>query len=65
MMSYSDDQYGWIRFLGDGQIEGMIGVYGQAEFRGMRVSGQQTRSERDAWSMRQEWDGYNEEEYER
>jgi hypothetical protein len=43
--------------LGDGEIEGMISVYGEAEFSGTRVSGAETRSERSAWSMKEEWMG--------
>lgn len=58
-------QGGWIQFLGNGRIEGMIPVYGEAKFRGTRISGNATRSERSAISMRQEWDGYSEAEYER
>jgi hypothetical protein len=59
-----DNSPGWISFLGDGEIEGMIPVYGEARFSGVRVSGGETRSERSAGSMREEWDGYNENEYE-
>jgi len=64
-MSYGDHHKGWIKFLGHGEIEGMISVYGEAKFAGMRVSGAETRSERSAWSMKEEWDGYNSMEYER
>jgi len=64
-MSFGDDNVGWIEFLGNGVISGMINCYGEAMFQGQRVSGDQTRSERDARSMRVEWDSYNEREYDR
>jgi hypothetical protein len=64
-MSYGDDQTGWIKFLGDGEIEGMISVDGEAKFSGIRVSGRETRSERTSWNMREEWNGYNSANYER
>jgi hypothetical protein len=65
-IQYDDgNQHGWIKFLGDGEIEGMISVYGDATFQGTRVSGQQTRSERDARSLQYEWDTYSEEAHER
>ncbi|TID15726.1 hypothetical protein E6O75_ATG08054 [Venturia nashicola] len=60
-----DGRGGWIQFLGNGEIEGMIPCYGEARFRGTRISGNATRSERSAVSMGQEWDGYSESEYER
>ncbi|OJD11327.1 hypothetical protein AJ78_07879 [Emergomyces pasteurianus Ep9510] len=64
-VSFDDSrQKGWIRFLGNGRIDGMIGVYGKARFSGVRVSGEQTRSERDAASLREEWDRYSQEVYE-
>ncbi|KAF2665484.1 hypothetical protein BT63DRAFT_482421 [Microthyrium microscopicum] len=63
-MTFGDTNRGWIQFLGDGRIAGMITCYGQAHFEGIRVSGNQTRSERDARSMKSEWNDYNEEEYE-
>jgi hypothetical protein len=64
-MSYADDNFGWIRFLGDGNIEGMIGCYGQAMFSGTRVSGAETKPERSASSMMDDWAEYHEEQYER
>ncbi|KKZ63201.1 hypothetical protein EMCG_02406 [[Emmonsia] crescens] len=65
VISYDDArQKGWIRFLGNGRIDGVIEVYGKARFSGVRVSGEQTRSERDAASMRAEWEGYSQEAYE-
>jgi hypothetical protein len=63
--SFGHDNIGWLEFLGGGNIRGMINCYGQAMFEGRRVSGSQTRSERDARSMRSEWDGYNQQEYDR
>ncbi|PGH18835.1 hypothetical protein AJ79_00248 [Helicocarpus griseus UAMH5409] len=52
-------QKGCIRFVGDGMIRGAIDVFGDvAQFKGVRVSGEQTRSERDARSMRAEWEWY-------
>jgi hypothetical protein len=63
--SFGPGNEGWIQFLGGGEICGMIGCYGQAMFEGRRVSGSQTKSERDARSMRNEWDGYNQENYDR
>lgn len=65
MISYDDArQKGWVRFLGNGRIDGVIEVYGKARLSGVRVSGEQTRSERDAASMRAEWEGYSQEAYE-
>ncbi|KAI0194783.1 hypothetical protein EV127DRAFT_333307 [Xylaria flabelliformis] len=61
---YGNNHRGWIKFLGDGRIEGELD-YMSLDFGGDRVSGQSTRSEIDAQSMRREWDGYSEEEYER
>ncbi|KAK1828135.1 hypothetical protein QBC39DRAFT_359930 [Podospora conica] len=46
----------YIRFLGDGRIEGMIGDgEGLVRFDGERLSGQETRSEISAWNMRRQW----------
>ncbi|KAL9083348.1 MAG: hypothetical protein Q9165_008548 [Trypethelium subeluteriae] len=65
-MSFGPSNHGWIRFLGNGQIEGMINCYGAARFSGQRVSGDgETRAPRDARSMRSEWEGYNQIEYDR
>lgn len=64
-MSFGDDNVGWIEFLGNGVIGGMINCYGEAMFQGRRVSGDQTRSERDARSMKDEWNSYNQREYNR
>ncbi|KAJ5164140.1 uncharacterized protein N7500_005970 [Penicillium coprophilum] len=56
-MSYEDDQEGWIEFLGDGDIVGMISCYGDLHFRGQRIDS----SVRTASDLRSEWDGYNDE----
>ncbi|KAJ8117114.1 hypothetical protein ONZ43_g4286 [Nemania bipapillata] len=52
-----NENCGWIKFLGDGRIEGEISYMG-LDFSGERISGQSTRSEVDAQSMWREWDGY-------
>ena len=64
-MSFGGGNVGWIEFLGNGVIGGMINCYGEAMFQGRRVSGGQARSERDARSMRDEWNSYNQREYDR
>ncbi|KAK9357290.1 hypothetical protein V1504DRAFT_442899 [Lipomyces starkeyi] len=64
-MSFEEDNEGYIRFLGDGQIEGEINCYGQAKFIGWRINGNNTRQPRSVACMQQEWNGYNADEYER
>lgn len=61
-MSFGDDCEGEITFLGNGQIEGWIGVYGRCEFEGSRrvEAGTNVRSAR---SMKDEWAGYNQMAY--
>ncbi|KAI3319204.1 hypothetical protein HD806DRAFT_510300 [Xylariaceae sp. AK1471] len=61
---YGNNNHGWIRFLGDGRIEGGLD-YMSLDFGGSRIAGQGTRSEVDARDMQREWDGYSEQEYER
>jgi hypothetical protein len=61
---YGNNHHGWIKFLGDGRIEGELD-YMKLDFGGRRASGQGTRSEVDAREMQREWDGYSEQEYER
>ncbi|KAI0973121.1 hypothetical protein F4678DRAFT_427990 [Xylaria arbuscula] len=61
---YGNRNGGWIRFLGDGCIEGELDFMG-LDFKGERLSGQGTRSQIDAHSMQREWNEYTEEEYER
>ncbi|KAI1281621.1 hypothetical protein F5Y07DRAFT_395468 [Xylaria sp. FL0933] len=61
---YGNDNHGWIRFLGNGRIEGELD-YMRLDFGGVRLSGQSTRSQVDVQSMKREWNGYTEEEYER
>lgn len=63
-ISYGNRNTGWIKFLGDGRIEGQIDFM-SIDFRGRRVPGQGTRSAVDANTLRREWEGYSEEEYER
>ncbi|KAM0261107.1 hypothetical protein ACHAQJ_002368 [Trichoderma viride] len=64
-ISYDDrNNDGWIKFLGDGRIEGWIDFQG-IHFEGHRVPGQGTRSEVDAKTLRNEWNEYTEDEYER
>ncbi|KAL7918281.1 hypothetical protein ACQKWADRAFT_304607 [Trichoderma austrokoningii] len=64
-ISYNDrHNNGWIKFLGGGHIEGWIDhldIY----FEGHRMPGQGTRSEVEAKTMQNEWNGYTEDEYER
>ena len=62
-MSFGDDCIGGISFLGNGYIEGWINVYGQCRFEGTRRDGPGTAVS-NAIDIRNEWDGYNEEEYE-
>ncbi|CAG7955087.1 unnamed protein product [Penicillium nalgiovense] len=59
-MSFEDDQEDWIEFLGDGDIVGMINCCGELHFRGQRIDS----FVRTASDLRDEWDGYNEEQYE-
>jgi hypothetical protein len=63
-ISFGSSNRGWIQFLGGGRIRGMINCYGEAVFEGQRVS-EGTRSEMSAQAMKDEWDKYNEEGYER
>ncbi|KAL8668406.1 MAG: hypothetical protein Q9168_006963 [Polycauliona sp. 1 TL-2023] len=62
-MSFGDNCVGEISFLGNGRIEGWINLYGEARFEGVRQDGPGTAI-RSAKDMREEWDGYNDEEYE-
>ena len=61
-MSFLDQCDGEISFLGDGRIEGWIGVYGQCAFEGLRrdEAGTTVRSAR---SMKDEWAGYDQMTY--
>jgi hypothetical protein len=62
---YNDrQQRGWMRFLGGGRIEGQIDFM-DISFKGLRTSGQGTRSVINASSMQREWNEYTEDEYER
>jgi hypothetical protein len=62
---FGNDNKGFIRFLGEGKIEGEINCYGHAKFSGWRTSGDDTSSPRTVASLRREWAGYNEDEYDR
>ena len=61
-MSFGEGCKGEISFLGNGRIEGWIGVYGRCSFEGERrvEAGTMVRSAR---SMRDEWAGYNQGAY--
>lgn len=53
----ADDDGSYVKFLGDGEIAGKIAFYNDLiEFNGYRVSGQETRSEVSAASMRRQWE---------
>ncbi|OTB03384.1 hypothetical protein M426DRAFT_177063 [Hypoxylon sp. CI-4A] len=62
---YGNHNAGFIRFLGDGRVEGGVDFNGGLEFEGNRFPHQGTRSEIPADEMRMEWNGYNEREYDR
>ena len=61
-MSFGDGCEGEVSFLGNGRVEGWIGVYGRCKFEGVRrvEAGTNVRSAR---SMRDEWGGYNQVAY--
>ncbi|KAM0424470.1 hypothetical protein ACHAPT_010394 [Fusarium lateritium] len=61
---YGNNNQGWIKFLGDGRIEGWLDMQ-SLSFQGRRFPDQGTRSSVDARSMRNEWNEYSEEEYDR
>ena len=63
-MSFGPENKGWIRFLGNGRIEGEINCYGCARFSGQRISGRDPRAPRKPVDMQREWHGYNEDAYE-
>lgn len=53
---------GWMKFYGEGRIEGQIaGQIDDIDFRGQRSLGQGTRSDVEVAEMRCEWNGYGEE----
>ncbi|RDA95304.1 hypothetical protein CP533_3512 [Ophiocordyceps camponoti-saundersi (nom. inval.)] len=60
---YGDDNEGFIRFLGDGRVEGEFD-YMSISFTADRVQGQGTKSDIDAATLKKEWDDYSEERYE-
>lgn len=63
-MSFGDNCFGEIVFLGNGQIRGSLNnLYGErCDFEGSKV--EEGGARRSAGSMRAEWDGYNDEAYE-
>lgn len=61
-MSFGHGCDGEMTFLGNGRIEGWIGVYGKCRFEGVRRAEAGT-AVRSAGSMRGEWEGYNQEAY--
>ncbi|KAL8638138.1 MAG: hypothetical protein Q9226_009029 [Calogaya cf. arnoldii] len=63
-MSFGDNCVGGISFLGNGYIEGWINLYGECRFEGMRRDGPGTAVS-SATTIRDEWESYNEDEYER
>lgn len=63
-MSFGDRCQGGISFVGNGRIEGWINLCGECFFKGTRREGPGAPI-RSAVSMQDEWDGYNEDEYER
>lgn len=60
MIMYGDDNEGWMKFLGDGNVEGYFDYQG-IEFEGIRRPGP---LQTNAAALRDEWDGYSEEQYE-
>ena len=62
-MSFGDHCEGVLYFLGGGKISGHISLHGDVDFDGQRRQGPGAAS-RDAASMRDEWEGYNEDAYE-
>lgn len=63
-MSFGDNCVGGISFLGNGYVEGWINLYGDCRFEGTKRDGPGT-AVRSATSLRDEWNEYNEDEYER
>lgn len=62
-MSFGPNCTGWIQFYGEGRICGQLNCYGNARFSGQRISGEETQPPRSVQSMREEWNGYNQVEY--
>ncbi|KAL8774640.1 MAG: hypothetical protein Q9203_004123 [Teloschistes exilis] len=63
VMDFGDHCAGAIAFLGDDSIEGWLNLDGECQFQGVRRPDLGT-AVRNAASMKQEWNGYNEEAYE-
>ena len=68
-MSFGNSCTGYISFLGHGNIEGMLNLYGECHFTGKRKLGPDVPCAgpnaipRYPDSMRSEWDGYNRRAY--
>jgi len=56
---HADSGNGYIAFLGDGRISGLINIYGNEEFDGTRRASAGPTTLRSAASMREEWEGYD------
>lgn len=63
-MTFGDDCVGEIAFLGGGRIRGTLRLLGECDFTGIRQPGPPPTF-RSAASMREEWEGYNEDTYEK
>ncbi|KAL9023237.1 MAG: hypothetical protein Q9196_007322 [Gyalolechia fulgens] len=63
-MSFGENCTGVLCFRGNGRVEGWMNLYGECSFEGIRREEGGTLV-RTARSMREEWEGYCEDEYER
>lgn len=64
-MSFGPRNQGWIQFLGDDRIEGVINCDSWTRFSGRRISGQDARAPRKPADMQDEWNQYNQFNYDR
>ncbi|EFX06097.1 hypothetical protein CMQ_4166 [Grosmannia clavigera kw1407] len=62
-ISYGDQNEGWMKFYGNGRVEGWID-FSSITFQGDRLQGQGTQGTKTAKSLRNEWLGYSEDQYE-
>lgn len=62
-VSFGESCTGEITFLGGGRIEGWLNIYDHCQFSGIRVPGPGS-APRSSTSMKQEWNGYNDQAYE-
>lgn len=62
-MSFGPTNTGWVRFLLDHEIEGIINCYGNARFRGWKAGSPGSHDIPDAATMQAIWDGYNQRNY--